>query len=801
MKQLFRTNSLLTFLMALLWTATAQAQNTQTVRGKLTDAASKAPIIGASVVVVDSNPLKGAASDIDGYFKITEVPVGRVTLKITSVGYEDALLKDIVVNSGKEVVLDLALTESFRNLDEVVVTYDRAKDDRVSNNEMATVSTRAFNPSETTKYAGSFGDPSRMAANFAGVSGANDARNDIVVRGNSPASLLWRIDGVNIPNPNHFGSLGTTGGPVSMINANLLAKSDFMTGAFPAEYANALGSVFDLRLRNGNDEKHEFLGQVAFNGFELGAEGPFSKKSKASFLVNYRYSVFALMNSIGFKIAGTPYYQDFTAKINVPVGKRGNFSTWFIGGKSHITFLGKDVAADADAYGSENLNSRPKFNSYMGAATYEHRLSDKTVGKFTLSTSRSYQDYSSDTVVYNGTGNDKQVVYESLNQKALFKNEKYSANLSLSHKFNSRHRISGGVITDLMLFDFTNTMYPTVAKPYESQILNVNGNTTLTQAYGQWKYRATEKLTFNSGLTYLYHALSSKSALEPRVGASYLLNSVSTLNFAYGLHSNLQPAWMYFIQTRQADGSYLQTNKNLGFTKSHHFVAGYERNLTENLRLKLETYYQYVFDAPIENDTATYFSGLTQGADFAPTVIGNLVNKGKGQNYGVELTLEKLLSNNYFFLLTTSLFNSTYKGSDNVERSTPFNSKYVINVLAGKDFLLGSKKNVFTISWKLTTAGGRYIRPVNKAASDLAGTTVYDDANAYSKQQAAYFRTDLKFSYKINSKHFTQEFALDLQNVTNHQNIYQQAYNPRTKRVGTAYQQGFLPIPFYRITF
>jgi hypothetical protein len=366
---------LLLLLLALPVSLPAQTTATQTVRGTITDAASKAPIPGASLLVLNSNPPLGTSTDPDGNFRLAPVPVGRISLRVTFLGYEPVLLKDIVVNSGKEVVLDLTMTESVTTLQEATVTYQRSDDVTVTNNEMATLSARPFNPGETLKYAGSLGDPSRMAANFAGVSGANDARNDIVVRGNSPATLLWRLDGVNIPNPNHFGALGTSGGPVSMINANLLAKSDFLTGAFPSEYANALGSVFDLRLRKGNDEKHEFLGQMGFNGLEAGAEGPYSKKSKASYLINYRYSLFSLLSGVGFEIAGTPYYQDFTFKTDIPVGKRGNLSVWTIGGRSNITFLGKDVPTDGDAYGDGKRNTRVSFFTGMGAVSYEHRFS------------------------------------------------------------------------------------------------------------------------------------------------------------------------------------------------------------------------------------------------------------------------------------------------------------------------------------------------------------------------------------------------------------------------------------------
>ena len=783
-----------TFIIFVSLTAAFAQQSTQTVRGKVTDAASKAPVVGAVVQVMGSNPPIGASTDADGNFRLANVPVGRVGLKISFVGYEDSFAKDIIVNTGKEIILDLSMTESLTKLNEVTVTYKRSEDATVTNNEMTTLSARPFNPSETLKYAGSLGDPSRMAANFAGVSGANDARNDIVVRGNSPSSLLWRLDGVNIPNPNHFGALGTSGGPVSMLNTNLLAKSDFMSGAFPAEYANALGSVFDLRLRKGNDEKREFLGQMAFNGLELGAEGPYSKKSKASYLINYRYSFLGLVSGLGFQIAGTPYYQDFTFKTDIPVGKRGTLSAWTIGGRSNVDFFGKDVNTEGDAYGDENENTRVKFSNGIAAVSYEHRFSDRTYGKLTFSGSRSTQQFNGDTVLYRGET--KEILREFQTEQSEFTNDKASVNAFVSHKISAKDKVSGGVIIDLNRFDLRNTqLYPQTI-----DFRNTDGNTMLSQGFVQWKHRFNEKLTLNSGVSLLHYALSNQSALEPRAGINYAVTPRSSLNVAYGLHSNLQPILTYFYQTRNPNGSYALTNKNLGFTRSHHFVVGYERSLTENVRLKVETYYQSLFNVPVER-TPSYYSVLTEGADFAPTDKGNLVNEGTGRNYGVEMTLEKYFSNSYYFLVTGSLFESKYEGSDGIERNTPFNGKYVLNLLAGKEFKIGRRENILSINWKVTTAGGRFVRPIDLARSAENRTTVFDDSRAFSEQQTAYFRTDLKIGYKINRARLTHEIAVDLQNVTDSQNVFQQIYNPRTNRVGTAYQQGFLPIPFYRLTF
>lgn len=768
---------------------------TQTVRGTVRDAAAKAPVIGATVVVVGLTPALGASTDADGRFRLPGVPVGRLKLRVTSVGYEDLFLSEVTVTSGREVVLDLSMTERLTKLDEVQVTYKRVDDARVTNNDLVTVSGRPFSPLEANRYAGSLGDPARMAQNFAGVSSANDARNDIVVRGNSPASLLWRLEGVNIPNPNHFGSLGTTGGPVSMLNNNLLAKSDFLTGAFPAEYANALGSVFDLRLRKGNDEKREFLGQVGFNGIEFGAEGPFSATSKASYLVNYRYSLFSLLKAVGYQIAGTPNYQDFTAKVDVPVGPRGKFSAWTLGGHSNISFLGQDVdTTKADVYGDEAHNTRVNFFTGIAAASYEQRFTDRTVGKLTLSASRTTSEFQGDSILFRGG---RIVLAEIPNNGNQYTQDKLSANVSLAHKFSARNQISTGFIVDLLQYRYHDAQtFPTPLVRREA-----SGNSSFAQVYGQWKHRFNDRLTLNAGLSASRFVLNGSSAVEPRAGLHYQLTPGSTLSAAYGRHSSLQPLLVYFYQSLRADGSYALTNQQLGLTRAQHYVLAYDRQLlSENIHIRMEVYYQALFDAPVEG-TASYYSGLTQGAEFGDPNRGNLVSNGTGRNYGVELTLERAFTQGYYFLLTTSLFESKYKGSDGIERNTPFNTHYVVNALAGREFKVGHANNTFTLSLRAATTGGKYATPLDLAASSQQRVARYSYDQAFSQQQAAYFRADVKIGYKLNRPRLTHELALDLQNVTNHQNVFQQAYNPRTNQLGTAYQQGFLPVPFYRLTF
>jgi hypothetical protein len=207
------------------------------------------------------------------------------------------------------------------------VTVKAGRNQDVLNNEFGALSARTFDVENTRRFAGSRNDPSRMAANFAGVVGNNDARNDSVIRGNSPTGLLWRLEGIDIPNPSHYGALGATGGPVTILNNNVLSQSDFFTGAFSATYGNALSGVFDLQLKTGNRDKREYTGQVGFNGFELEAEGPFKKRKKETYLAHYRYLVMGLVQKLGISMgtgSSVPNYQDLSFKIDIPTKKAGS---------------------------------------------------------------------------------------------------------------------------------------------------------------------------------------------------------------------------------------------------------------------------------------------------------------------------------------------------------------------------------------------------------------------------------------------------------------------------------------------
>jgi hypothetical protein len=793
---------LLGVVVAVLSFFSANAQSTQTIRGRILDEVSQTPLIGVSVMVLsDGSSTLGSTTNENGEYRIEKVPVGRQTLRITYIGYEQQDIPNVIVTAGKEVIMNINLTERISELNEVVITADTKEDKTATNNDLAVVSSRSFNVDDTKRYAGALGDPSRMAANFAGVVGGNDSRNDIVVRGNSPTGMLWQLEGLNIPNPNHFGALVATGGPVSILNNNNIDKSDFLTSAFPAQYGNATAGVFDLRLRDGNNQKREFMAQAGFNGFEAGAEGPFSKNSKSSFIVNYRYSTLGVFQALGIDFgtgSNTPLYQDINFKASFPTRNNGKFSVFGLGGMSSIDLLGSeaDLDSDSDLYGSENIDSYPRYKTGVFGLSYEKTLSEKTFLKFTAGASATNENFYADSLVRN-TEND--VIAKHLSAEAEFTTQKYSFNFYTRTKFNSKNSLTSGFYIDAMNFDlFNRDAYANLNR--DTVRLNVDENATLYQAYTTWRHRFNNQFSLNTGLHAQYYSLNEQAVIEPRVSLQYLINGNHSVSVGYGLHHQAQNVTTSFAQTKTASGETQLTNKDLDFTQSHHYVLTYDWNISPNTRLKAETYYQELNNVPVERSISS-FSALNTGVSFGPSDADSLVNNGSGRNYGIELTLERFYSKGYYYLLTTSLFDSQYKGNDGIERNTAFNTQYVFNALIGKEWKLNNNGKFLSLNLKLTTIGGKYLTPINFAKSQEFGRTIYDESRAFSEQQDAYFRADIKISYRKEYVKSTLEIALDLQNATNNKNVFTQSYNPRTNSVVTQYQQGFFPVPYVRFTF
>lgn len=798
--------SLLAFLCAL-------GQTTQNIKGKITDKDSKAPLIGVTVKLVEVEG-KGGISDANGEFKITDVPIGRYSLSFSYVGYEPITIPNVELTSGKEVYLPVQMVELTTNIGGVTVSSTK----RIgSYNDMATLSSRTFNAEEAERYPGSRQDPARMASNYAGVQGTDDSRNDIVIRGNSPLGLLWRFEGIDIPSPSHFSVAGTTGGPLSILNNKVIGHSDFMTGAFPGEYGNALSGVFDIKMRAGNKESYEHTAQIGVLGLELMSEGPINKEKRSSYIATYRYSTFAAFQAINFRLGtdAVPNYQDASFKLSFPNKKNGVFSVWGIGGLSNIEIkFSDDTIPTNDLYGENDRDQYFTTNMFTVGATHTAYYKNGWSHKLIIAESGQEIIADHDFIIWDSAAASESVLlldtlYPVLRSRMY--EGKTAIHFSLNKKFSARSTLKLGTMGDLFKVNYLDSSRNEYIPNWQRK-LDAKESNFLARVYASHKYRITTDLTMNSGIHMLYYSQSNDYSIEPRLGFTYKASDKVNLSLAYGMHSRMQPMYVYYYKFSDSlrnptNPTFDNHNRDIGLTKSQHFITSFDYLVNPLLRLKVEAYYQHLYNVPVEQQGGS-FSLINQGSGFTRFFPNVLENTGTGRNYGIETTLEKFFSKNFFFLVTGSLYESKYRGKDGVLRNTDFNGNFILNGLAGYEKAVGKKKkNSISIGTKITWAGGKRYSPVDSARTAQNGIYVFfieDERN--SLQFPDYIRWDIKLGYKINGKKATHEIALDLLNVTNRENLLTIVYandpdNPGNKRLIEQPQLAFLPLLYYKVDF
>jgi len=752
----------------------------QTVRGVVMEKDTRESLPGAAVVVVSDGKQFGTTTDGKGEFSIANIPVGRCNISVSMLGFVTYISNSILVYSGKETVLEIVLAENIETLQEVTITAKVDKE--LPLNKMAVVSARMLSSEEANRYAGSLvGDPARMVAGFAGVISANDTRNDIIIRGNSPMGLLWRLDGFDIPNPNHFGAMGGTGGPIGMLNNNQLANSDFYTGAFPAEFGNATSGVFDLRLRNGNNQKHEFLASMGMNGFEFGAEGPLSRKTGASYLINGRYSFLGILSAIGIEFVGTavPEYQDVCAKINMPL-KNGNLSWVTLVGPSKINSEPDFTDTSEWVEGEKGQNMMMKNFQIFTGLNYTHRFS----ASIRLENRLSYQLYGQKVTV-------DEIEFPSMEEfpDAIFSKtqEGRIAYLStLNHRINAKNILKSGIGADVYMTEIYNFDNNKVLTDYK-------GNSTLLKAFSQWQYRFSNTFSMTPGIYGQLYTLNGDYSIEPRIGFKWDVSPATSFSLGSGLHSQLQPRMVYMYEEEG-----VVKNKNLEMSKSWQTVLGYNQKIGSGMHLKTEIYYQHLFNIPVIPDIPEE-SILNFGDDFYNEWNYVFVNEGTGRNYGVEITLEKFFDKSYYFLLTASLYDSKYIPIDKIERSTKFAGNYAFNGLFGYEWKIKAR-TLLSLNTKIAYVGGKRYVPVRyNVTNDEPFEFDYD--NAYSEKLSDYFRLDLNINMKHNFKRFSVELFFEANNITNHQNIWQKYFDVNRNKEEYIYQYGLMPIGGCRVYF
>jgi hypothetical protein len=754
-------------------------QFTQNVRGVVRDKASNVPLEYAAVVVGDS-PSSGAVTDSLGRFIIKNIPVGRHDIRASFVGYEPAVVKDVLVSAAKEVFLEILMTENAFSLNEITVTPRTDKTQTL--NSMALGSARMFSVEETSRYAGGFDDPARLASAFAGVTGSI-GNNGIVIRGNSPKFLQWRLENVEIPNPNHFAEVTTFGGgALTAFSSQLLGNSDFFTGAFPAEYGNALSGVFDMNLRSGNNRKRESTFQFGAIGIDFASEGPFRREGNSSYIFNYRYSTLALMAPILPENAGAVRYQDFSFKLNFPTQRAGVFSIWGLG---LIDRSGQEAKTDSLQWTYMTDRDKMIQKQYMGAFGINHTIPVRN-GAY-LKTSLA------------ATVNSLELTSDRLDGNLQFRPESAVGNTGwnfifssfLNKKFSARHTSRTGIrITgmkyDLLLQNTDNQRLQTLT--------DESGTSTLFSVWSSSLINLSDTWTLNLGLNTQLFSLNNRYAVEPRAGIRWKFKPGHSAGLSYGLHSRLEMLYYYF--TKSANGEL--SNKNMDFTRAHHLVASYNWNISGDYRLLIEPYVQQLFSVPVVAGSS--FSLINLQRDWF--VSEHLENTGKGFNYGMDITFEKYMSRGYYYMLTASLFDSRYRGGDEVWRNTRYNRSCAFNLLTGKEWLLGrNRQNLFYANIRLSYQGGDRYSPVDRMASQQAEAIVYDENHAFSKQYAPAFVCHFTVGYKINRQNSAHEFALKVINATMSKEYFGHKYNFKTQQIDLDHEFIMIPNVSYKIEF
>lgn len=775
----------------------AQAQEfVQSISGAVLDKDSKETLVGATVILEGSNPLNGTTTDINGNFVINGVPVGRQTLLITYMGYADMRIPEILVTTGKEVKLNIELTENIMQLNEVKIIASESDKDK-SLNTMASISVRKLNMEDASRYAGGFFDASRMVSSFAGVTAVEgDGVNDIIIRGNSSRGLLWRLEGIEIPNPNHFtDGQGGTGGAVSIISSKMLSTSDFYTGAFPAEFGNATSGIMDLNLRTGKTGKQEYAFQLGVVGTEFNLEGGFTKKSKSSYLFNYRYSTFGLLSNAGLIDLGNnnlaPIFQDLSTKLNFPTKSLGTFSFFLVVGQSNT---GTEAIKDSIKWKSEpDLSYFENENHKMGVIGVKHFYllpGNKSYIKTVVAGTYQSDEWTEGDLTQN---------YEKFHDYySIFEYPSIRTSILFNSKINTRNIIKIGVNQSFLGFDMFFREYNYDFMKYDT-LINQNGSSSMSQSYLQYKYRFTEKTEMNIGVHFIYFHLNANSSLEPRLGMRQKLNDQIILNFGMGLHSRAEAISAYMAQIPDSEGKWSPINKNVDFGKAIHSALGCDYSINRNWRIKTEVYHQYLYNIAESTDTSSVISAINFGYGIPDQKLNN---KGIGYNYGLELTIERFFNQDYYLLFTSSLFDSKFKAPNGNWYNTNFNCGYVLNLLSGKDFLIGNNyQNVFGINSKCVLRGGYRISPINHELSIQNQELEFDETQFNRNHLPDFLRFDMGTYFRINNAGYSYIVSLDVQNFINRKNILWYEYSETQNKVIPMEGIGLVPILNFRIEF
>ncbi|MBL8015966.1 MAG: TonB-dependent receptor [Ignavibacteria bacterium] len=753
----------------ILISALAYSQDKGVINGRVTDKETQNPVAEATVNILNTE--YKTVTNEKGEFRFTGIPFGTYELKVSSLGYDAFIHTDVVVLSSRPANVEIDLLANAITTQQIDVEgkyFQKSTDESTSS--------YSLDFEEVRRAPGAVEDISRMLQIMPGVSPANDGRNDLIVRGGSPSENLTMIDGIEIPNVNHFPTQGSTSGPIGMINVKFIDDVKFSTGGFSARYGDKLSSVMDIKFREGY--RKGFLSDINLSTAGFGGifEGPLFSQ-KGSFIISARKSYLNLIKG-AIRLAAVPDYWDFNMKGVYDFGKNTRLTFVGIGGLDKISFEG-----ESPEISDENPYGKAKGNQQQFTAGFNLRkLFKKGYWQSVLANSSAFLDYTN---------------YDIRTEALKFRYNSYESDFNLKsevfYQLNKSNNLILGASGRYIKFK-NETFYVADTTAFGDPIpeTNINVKDSYYKASGFAQYTLKlpgSRVILNAGARVDYFSGIKKNfAASPRFGISYSLFPNTTLSASTGIYYQ-SPEYIWLTADPR--------NENLKFIRADHYVVGIEHIFTPELRLSVEAYYKDYRNYPVSTVIPTYVL-ISGGTDNGPNLMfGEAVSEGKGITRGIDFSLHKKLTGNGFYgMINYSLSDSRVTGLEGGEKPGSFDYRHNLTIIAGyqlaNDWLVGLK-------FRYTT--GRPYTPFDILASTYAGRGISDFSNFNGSRYKDYNRLDLRVDKKWNFRNLSIVTYIELQNTFNTENVYSYFWNEYKNELGTIYQWKFLPVGGFSIQF
>jgi len=695
---------------------------------------------------------------LDGKFSIKNIPVGSYQIRASAIGYSSRIKSDLIVSTAKPSVVEFELLETVIEIEAITVTSDLFQTAPTEVNSITN-----FSYEEIRRAPGGFEDVVRALSVLPGVAIADPGRNDLIVRGGAPSENLFLVDGMVVPNINHFGSQGATGGPLSFVNLDFVEESSFSTGGFSAIYGDKLSSVLQIKLQDGRSDRIGGKGTISATQFGFNLEGPLSSNSDFIFSVRRSYLDFI------FKAAGfgfVPEYYDVLSKFNYILDNNNSFSFLFISAFDNVKFFNE--TADQRFSNSRALGSAQ--TQYVTGISYRHLLKK---GFFDISLNRNFIDF-------NTSQRDSLLNPIFLNESREGEN---TLKLDFVYKLSPMTEINFGAQikqikfkTDVKLPSFLTTFGDTL----EIYSLKAEEMFFKSNIYAQYSNMFFNRIRLNLGIrTDYFSAIEQKFTFGPCLSLSYALTPISNLNFSTGIyHQNPSYIWL------AAD----EVNRKLNQIQVEHYILGVDHRLRDDIIMKAEAFYKNYSNYPasllrnyvVLANTGAGFAGAED--NFSSFGLEKLSSGGKGFSHGIEFSLQKKSSVIPHYGIFSLTYGETYfTGLEGIERAGTYDQRLIINLSAGYIF---NKK--WEASVKFRYASGKPKTPFN---SDGSQTIALYNTERLPNTHSLDIRIDRRWNF-----HGWNLIAyLDVQNIYNRKNVSVNRWNPRTKSADEGSAIGILP--------